>query len=249
MTIDKLEKKEKQVNNVDTQKESEKPVGRWLQLVLPKINAVPAAQRAWKVLVKAGFDLQDQEEVAEYLFGYSGGTNDQLKRGAERARRFRDEFEPVIAQLRATAGAVERMIKDLRDIGHTTIHSQRFDALPSILKEFANNLDELRPVFKKIVAKGVKIEKDGRVTGGRSEQLSVLVSVVSRIKKVEAEPYAFLAPMVTAVRGDAEPNYVYVADELRNAVNRYRRASWPKKYKRKRSLTLKTRTQKTSKTT
>jgi len=204
--------------------ENEEQSSRWLGLVIPKINSVPAAKRAWQVLVNAGFDQEDQEEVAEYLFRYCGGTEEQLKRGLKRARRFKADFEPVIAQLRSTAGAVERIIRDLRDIGGITIYNARFDELPSILREFADELGEQQAAIRSSVARGARVEEDGRVTGGRSENLSILVDLVSAVDEIKNEPYAFIAPLVAAVRGDSEANYVQLADALRNAVERYRNA-------------------------
>jgi len=209
------------------EKENEGQSGRWLQLVLPKINSVPAAKRAWKVLVNAGFSQEDQEEIAEYLFRYCGGTNEQLTRGLRLARRFREEFETVIDQLRSAAGAVERIIRELRDIGGITIHDPRFNELPSILREFADELKEQGSAITSSTAKGTRLEEDGRVTGGRSENLSILVDLLRDLEAAKHEPYAFIAPLVAAVRGDPEANYTLLADALRNAVERYRKDAWP----------------------
>ena len=194
-------------------------IGGWLGLLLSKIKSVPAAEEKWRALTAAGLDQEAQEEVAEYLFRYCGGTQEQLQAGFKKASSFRERLQTVVAQIRMASGTTERMLKDMRDIAGITFHNPDFDRLSSTLREFADELESLEPVLKNTVARGVREEKDGRITGGRSESLSILVDLVSRVTD---DPYAHLAPLVAAIKGDVDPSYEYIADGLRSAYNRYR---------------------------
>lgn len=215
--MEKIAKKEKEAAGAKV----EEPTGGWLRLVLPKIKSVPAAGKRWKELTEAGVD---PEEMAEYLYGYCGASKEQLKRGLKVARHFRNELKPAAAEIRHTADTTERILKDLREIGGIKIHDPGFDRLPSVQRAFADELEVLAPVVNRTMARGVRVEKDGRITSGAaSEALSLLVDLVDT---VATEPYASIAPLVAAVRGDVNPSYDYIADSLRNAYNRSRK---PKK--------------------
>ncbi len=229
--MEKLAKKEKKPVAAKGNEAEVQKIGGWLGLLLSKIKSVPVAEEKWRALTAAGLDQEEQEEgarldqeeqeeVAEYLFRYCGGTQKQLQVGFKKASSFRETFQTVVAQIRMAAGTTERMLKDMRDITIITFHNPDFDRLPSILREFADELESLEPVLKNTVARGVREEKDGRITGGRSEALSILVDLVSRVTD---DPYAHLAPLVAAIKGDVDPSYQFIADGLRSAYNRYRR--------------------------
>jgi hypothetical protein len=210
--------------------EKEAKTGGILEFVLAKINRNPAARKAWNELIKAGVD---QAEMAENLFRYCGGTTEQLQDGLKVARQFRDSFDDVITQARVTANAIEKMLCDLRSpIGKFPIDDWPVDELPSrpsygelpaFLRSFAGALAPIGEAFKKSIAQGARVEKDGRVTGGRSESLSILVSLAS---EVTSRPYALIAPLVAAVQGKTGISLAKLADSLRGAVNRYRKEAW-----------------------
>jgi hypothetical protein len=108
----------------------------------------------------------------------------------------------------------------LREIGGITPHDPDFDKLPSIQRAFADEVESWEPILKKTIGRGVRVEEDGRITGGRGEALSILVDLVGRVTN---DPYAQIAPLVAVIRGDSDPSYAYIADSLRSAFNRYRK--------------------------
>jgi hypothetical protein len=100
--MEKLAKKEKKpiaakVNEADVQQ-----IGGWLGLLLSKIKSVPAAEEKWRALTAAGLDQEEREEVAEYLFRYCGGTQEQLKAGFKAACNFRDALQPAAVEVNRT---------------------------------------------------------------------------------------------------------------------------------------------------
>jgi hypothetical protein len=221
--VEKIEKKEKEAQTLGS-----------LEFVLGRVNRNPAAKKAWKKLTDEGLD---QTEIAGYLFRYCGGTKEQQQGGLKVDREFRDSFDDVITRVRVTANVIEKMLSDLRPVGKFPIDDWRVDELPSrpsygelpaFLRSFADALAPIGGAFKKSIAPGARVEKDGRVTGGRSESLSILVSLVN---EVTSNPYALIAPLVTAVEGKTGTSWDKfaldkLADALRRAVNRYRQEAW-----------------------
>jgi hypothetical protein len=214
--MEKLEKKEKK------EKKDKKEDETFVDFVVKKIQANRAAKQKWDILT-AKLDKDDLEEIAEQLFRYCFGSKEQLQKGLKLARRFRDQFDSVVEELRRTAKTVERMIRELREIGGTTIYDSRFQELPSTLRNFADELDRLGRAYESSIARGTRIETDGRISGGRAESLSIAANLVS---EVTGEPYALLAPLVVAIEGRPEFSMAHVADSLRNEVNRYRKQAW-----------------------
>jgi hypothetical protein len=193
-------------------------IGGWQRLLLPKIKSLPVAEDRWKALTDAGLD---PEEMAEYLYHYCGATKEQLKSGLKAARHFRDQFNSALVdEIRVFADKTERILKELHKIGGIRSLAPDFDMLPSMLSEFADEVESLIPILKNNVAQGVRVEKDGHITSSAGgEALSKLVHMVSRVTK---HPYADLARLVAAVRGDETGyNYIAIADSLRNAFNRH----------------------------
>jgi hypothetical protein len=236
-TVEKLAKEAKELVEAKMNEAEVKPIGGLVELLLSKIKSIPAAEERWKSLTArlesktkeevgekqeqvAEIVTEIQEEVAEYLFRYCGGTQQQLKAGYTAACRFRDALQPAAVEIRRTADTTERILKDLRNIAGITPHDPDFDKLPSIQRAFADEVESLEPILKKTIGRGVRVEgeKDGPITGGRSEALSILVDLVSGVVD---DPYAHLAPLVAAVKGDVDTDYDTIADDLRNAFNRY----------------------------
>jgi hypothetical protein len=236
--VEKLAKEAKELVEAKMNEAEVEPISGWVGLLLSKIKSIPAAEARWQslaALLKAKTQeavsktqqeevaeevAERQEEVAEYLFRYCGGTQQQLKAGYTAACRFRDALQPAAVEIRRTADTTERILKDLRNIAGITPHDPDFDKLPSIQRAFADEVESLEPILKKTIGRGVRVEgeKDGPITGGRSEALSILVDLVSGVVD---DPYAHLAPLVAAVKGDVDTDYDTIADDLRNAFNRY----------------------------
>jgi hypothetical protein len=216
--MEKLEKKAKP-------EELAEVGGDVVQVVLRRIDSVPAAKREWRKLKDAaGLDQQDLEEIAEHLFQFCGGTKEQQHAGLKSARRFRKQFPSVVTQMRAAADTVDRMLRELRDIAGITSHPPRYDKLAANIRDFADELEDWGSAFRKSVAVDTRIEQDGKISGGRSASLSVVVSLVQEV--ITRDPYALIARLVAAVQENPEPNYFDLADSVRNAVNRYRRDAW-----------------------
>lgn len=210
--------------------------GGWQELVLPKIKSVPAAEDKWNKLTAAKIksnpaveeewgkptdDRLDPEELAEYLYLYCGGSKENLAARLRRARNFRENFMSAVAEIRRSADATERILKGLREIcGITIFHPDYdFDRLPSMERAFADEVEPLGKVVNEVLARGVREEKDGRITSaGLTEKLCWLVNLVEQVTN---EPYADIAPLVAAVRGEVLDSYEYLADSLRSERNRY----------------------------
>ncbi len=190
----------------------------WQLLVLPKIESVPLAKQNWRILSEAGVDL---EEVAAHLHRFCGGTKEELKVGLRAARQFRARFAPGIREIERAATTVRVLSKDLSGIAGIKIHDPDFDKLPSLMERFANELKEYSDQVQRNVARGVKVDKSGRISGdGRTESLVVLVGTVAAVTD---EPYALLAPLVAVIRGDVNPSYGHIADSLRKICGRHKK--------------------------
>jgi hypothetical protein len=192
--------------------------GGWVLRLLNKIEGVSAAQEKWKALIAAGLDQDEQEELAENLFRFCGGSKEQLASGLKKARQFRDNLPSNILLFRQAATAAEAVIRDLQEIAGINLY---FDQLPSLQRTFADEVEWAAGILMNHLARGVRVERGGNIKGGRGEALSIVIQLVDRITD---HPYAMISPLVAAVRGDINPSYEYVADALRSDYNR----EWPK---------------------
>jgi hypothetical protein len=206
--------------------------GGWVSLLLKGIKDVSAAREKW-AFISAGLDGEDQEELAENLFRFCGGSKEQLRRALKEARQFRNKLPCNILLIRQAAEATEAMVKGLHDIAGIIFHDPDFERLASLQRTFADEVQSVTGALEKNLARGIRVDRDGNITGGRGEALSIIVALVDCITP---DPYALISPLVAAIRRDVNPSYEHIADALRNTYNRECRETTPKSIGMERKL-------------
>jgi hypothetical protein len=187
----------------------------YLQTVLDSINSVSEAKKAFRTLTLLGCD---RRTLLENLNAYCGGTSDEARATLKAALNFRDRLKKAAARLDEDADLIERMEQERQRLAGITTHSPV--DLPSELREFAESLAGLAGAYDTNL-KNVRPKRKGNITAGRTWFLAELVWYIEK-KTATEKPYPLLARLVAAVRKEKEPNYVKLADALRNAVKRMR---------------------------
>jgi hypothetical protein len=223
--MDKEAKKEKEVGN-----EAERLNPR-LQVVLDAINNSSEAKRALQRLIAGGCD---RLRLLTALYWYCGNiakeaktqrqkkeANDELQRRIEAVRMDAENFEKRLGdlsnQLNKVAGEVDRMLSELKEKMGIIYHDPEIEGLPSIAIDFAKDLKRCRTALKKSL-RDMRRDEDGTIEGGRKQYLFYLACLA---REVTMQPYPLIARLVSAVRGEKEPDYFKLANTLLHKVERY----------------------------
>jgi hypothetical protein len=193
-----------------------------LKSCLDKINSLPPAKQALQTLTRQGVKEVD---VLRGLFLYCGGTEKEVREALKYGSNFVERLEEAIARLRVDVELVSRLRKESARLG-IKLYSPAFDRYPKVVADVTKMLSASLLASRRGFT-NVRVGKPGKgkpkLSAGRADHLVELAYLIcEKVAPRNTHPrwrhYTILAPLVAAVCGDVEPNYVKIRDNLRNLV-------------------------------